>query len=361
MSAATNNYVIIMAGGVGSRFWPASRESRPKQFLDMLGVGRSLLQMTYDRFLRVTRKENIFILTNERYRDLVKEQLPELSDGQIMAEPSRNNTGPAVAYAAYRIQAIDPQASLVVAPSDHFIAQEADFAAVMQEGLHFVAAGDRILTLGMTPHRPDTGYGYIELGADATDSTTIRRAAAFREKPDLATAQAYLEAGSFVWNSGIFLFSVPTILKAFGRYAPQVAAILAEGEGLYNTADEARFLQERYPTTPNISIDYAIMEKADNVYCRPSDFGWSDLGTWASLHHFTETEGDDNVAIGCRVHGIDSSGNLVRCHQDKLIILKDVKDYMIVEEEDILLIYPLKDEQEIKKVSEIAKDLMTDA
>ena len=346
-----------MAGGVGSRFWPASREAKPKQFLDMLGLGKSLLRLTYERFLRVTDSQRIFIVTNEKYRSLVKQDIPELTDNQIMGEPSRNNTAPCVAYAALKIRDLDPEANLVVAPSDHFIADEAEFVRIINEGLAFTAAGDHILTLGMKPHRPDTGYGYIEFGNQLPNDPAIYRVAAFKEKPDLATAQRYLDAGSFMWNSGIFLFSAKTILRAFAKHAEDIFSILVKGSEEYNTAGEQRFLATHYPQTPNISIDYAIMEKAGNVYCYPADFGWTDLGTWGSLYEHLPKQPGDNVTIKAALRSRDATQNLVKSASGKKIILQGVHNLLIVEEDDLILVMARQDEGKIKQLrSDFAAD-----
>ncbi len=352
-----HNYVVIMAGGVGSRFWPASREEKPKQFLDMLGLGKSLLRHTYERFTQITDPSKIYVVTNERYRDLVKEHIPEISHKQILGEPSRNNTAPCVAYASLKLYDLDPEANLVVAPSDHFIAQEQDFLQVIHKSLEFVASGEFILTLGMRPHRPDTGYGYIELGDALSGTSAIHETIAFKEKPDEDTAKKYLEAGNFVWNSGIFLFSAKTIMQAFSRHAEDIFSILIQGSGAYNTDAEQEFLQTHYPSTPNISIDYAIMEKADNMYCYPADFGWTDLGTWGSLYDFVGKDNQGNVAIGGKVIPITAKGNLMKLSSGRKVVLHEVHRLLIVEERDIILITPLDKADEVKKIrNQLAKE-----
>lgn len=339
-----------MAGGVGSRFWPASREEKPKQFLDMLGIGKSLLRLTYERFLKVTDSDKIFVVTNQQYKDLVKTDLPELSDNQIMGEPSRNNTGPCVAYAAMKVYDLDPDANLVIAPSDHFIADEAQFINVISEGLNFTASGAFILTLGMKPHRPDVGYGYIELGGKLRNGSPIHEAAAFKEKPDVITAEKYVSAKKYMWNSGIFLFSAKTILSAFATLAEDIFSILVKGAEEYNTDRESSFLTEYYPQTPSISIDYAIMEKADNVYCYPSDFGWTDLGTWGSLYDHLNQPPQANVSISGKVVASDAKNNMVKSSSDRTVILHGVDDLLIVEEDDLILIMPRDAEARIKQI-----------
>jgi len=347
-------YVAIMAGGIGSRFWPASRTERPKQFLDILGTGKSLIRMTFERFLHLTPADRIFIVTNERYRDLVKEHLPELTDEQILGEPSRNNTAPCVAYTAFKLQALDPEANLIVAPSDHIILQEMDFLETVKKGLAFTSKNDALLTLGIQPSRPDTGYGYIEVGTVADGA--IRKVASFREKPDLPTAQEYLDSGKYLWNAGIFIWKVEHLLAAFARHAPEIHRILHAGPDVYNTDQETDFINDAYPTTPNISIDYAILEKADNVYTLPSDFGWSDLGTWASLHAELPKDDNENAVTGDRVHLLETKNTLVRTPAGKQVVITGLHDYIIVDEGDVLLIHPKSREQEIKGiVAKVAK------
>ncbi len=345
-----NTYVAIMAGGVGSRFWPASREERPKQFLDILGVGKSLIRLTFERFLKLCPVEHIFIVTNKRYAGLVKEHLPELGDNQILMEPSRNNTAPCIAYTAFKLQALDPQANLVVAPSDHIILKEEAFIDTLQRGLAFTAQRDALLTLGIQPTRPDTGYGYIEVGQEASGDGP-QKVDAFREKPDRATAEEYLAQGNYYWNAGIFVWRVESLLRAFERQAGEIYRILGEGADHYNTAGEQAFIDRVYPTTPSISVDYAIMEKADNVYTIPSDFGWSDLGTWASLYAESPKNEAGNVLQGNRIHTVDTKGSLLRAPGDKLLVVGGLEDYIIVDEGDVLLIWPKSREQEVKRVA----------
>ncbi len=344
-----NTYVAIMAGGIGSRFWPASRVQRPKQFLDILGVGKSLIQLTCDRFLKVCPKENIFIVTNGLYKDLVKEHLPFLTDNQILCEPSRNNTAPCVAYTAFKLKSLNPKATFVVAPSDHIILKETAFVDKINQGVRFAAENEALLTLGISPTRPDTGYGYIKF--DENSQNGIHKVERFTEKPDLDTARLFLASGRYLWNAGIFIWNVESVLKAFEKYTPEIHQILGEGNGVYNTPQEQAFIDKAYPTTPSISIDYALMEKADNVYTIPSEFGWSDLGTWASLHAENEKDEAGNVINGNQVVAMNTSNCLVRVPKDKLVVVKDLDDYIIVDEGDVLLIYPKSKEQEIKAVT----------
>ncbi len=346
----SNNYVAIMAGGVGSRFWPASRTAKPKQFLDILGVGKTLLQMTFERHLKLVPKENIFIVTNAQYRDLVKEQLPEITDNQILGEPSRNNTAPCLAYMALKLQGINPKANFIVASSDHLILKEDVYLEKIQQAFDFVSQGDVLMTLGITPTRPDTGYGYINFAKRDANDDGIFKVKQFREKPDLQTAKEYVASGNFLWNAGIFIWSVKSLLKSFGKNAAEILTIL-DKENVYNTASEQDFINEHYPTTPDISIDYAIMEKADNIYTIPSDIGWSDLGTWGSLHEESPRDTDGNAINGDHVMLYDVKNTLIRVPKNKLTVIKDLEDYIVVDEDDILMIVPKSKEQEIKTIT----------
>ena len=354
----SNNYVAIMAGGVGSRFWPASREKTPKQFLDIFGVGKSLIRMTYERFLKVVPKEHIYVVTNERYRDLVKKHIPELSDNQILGEPSRNNTAPSVAYTAFKLHQINPKANFVIAPSDHLILQEDDFIGIIKKGLAFTAKNDALLTLGIQPTRPDTGYGYINFQKDSNHS--IKKVIRFTEKPDKVTAEKFLASGDYVWNAGIFLWRTAVILSAFEKYAPGIYTILKKGAPVYNTPGEQAFIDANYPMTPSISVDFAIMENADNIYTFPSEFGWSDLGTWGSLYAESGKDSNNNVLQGDNIMAFDSQSNIVRAPKEKLVIIKDLNDYIVIDEEDALLIFPKGKEQEIKQVTTHLKEMKND-
>ncbi len=348
------NYVAIMAGGVGSRFWPASRTHRPKQFLDILGVGKSLIQMTFERFKKVCPPENIFIVTNGMYKDLVKEHLPVISDNQILCEPSRNNTAPCIAYTALKLQNLDPEANMVVAPSDHIILDEENFLKTLNKGLAFTNANNALLTLGIQPTRPDTGYGYINYEQQGKDD--IHKVIQFTEKPVLEKARQFLESGDYLWNAGIFVWKVASVLDAFQSHASEIYEILAEGVDWYNTANEQPFIDEHYPKTPSISIDYAIMEKADNVYTLPSSFGWSDLGTWASLHAVSDKDTNANVVTHPEeVLIYETRNSLIRTPKDKLSIIKGLDDYIVIDEEGVLLIYPKSKEQEIKSITKELK------
>jgi mannose-1-phosphate guanylyltransferase len=350
-----NHYVAIMAGGVGSRFWPASREAKPKQFLDILGLGKSLLQMTYDRFLPLIPKENIFIVTNATYRDLVKEQLPDVTDNQILAEPSRNNTAPCLAYTAFKLQNLNPNATFVVASSDHLILKEAAFLENIKQALEFAEKKDALVTLGIMPTSPNTGYGYVQYNRRDANNDGIYKVNSFTEKPNLETAKEFLKAGNYVWNAGIFIWSVKSLLKSFKNNAEDIFDILKRGENAYNTEGEQTFINEKYPTTRSVSIDYAILEKADNVYTIPGDFGWSDLGTWGSLYDESKKDDDANAIQGKNVLTFDVTNTLVRVPAEKLVILRGLDNFIVVDENDALLIYPKSKEQEIKQVTEAVK------
>lgn len=344
-----NTYVLIMAGGVGSRFWPKSRNSFPKQFIDILGVGKSLLQLTYERFLTICPKENIYILSNAQYDDLISEQLAGISKNNIILEPSRNNTAPCITYASFKIAKINPDANIIVAPSDHLILNESVFLKQVKFGLDYAEKNDALVTLGINPTRPDTGYGYINyVNAEGGD---IHQVIGFMEKPDLQRATEFINTGGYVWNAGIFIWNVSSILKALSAHAPEIYNLFLNGKEFYNTEKENKFISENYPLSTNISIDYAVMEKADNVFTITGEFGWSDLGTWASLHEVSEKDPDNNAVNSRSVHLAQSSNCIVQLPKDKVAVIKGLNDFIIVDDGDVLLIYPKSEEQEIKKVS----------
>ncbi|RBL93814.1 mannose-1-phosphate guanylyltransferase [Chitinophaga flava] len=348
----TSNHVFIMAGGVGSRFWPKSRNDYPKQFIDILGTGKSLLQLTYDRFLKLCPEENIHVVTNKQYKSLVQEQLPGVAESNILCEPSRNNTAPCIAYAAFKLAAKDPHANMVVAPSDHFILYEDIFIEKVKLGLDLAATDPVLLTLGITPTRPDTGYGYINF--EKSGENGVHKVKQFTEKPPLEKAKEFLASGSYVWNGGIFIWNVKAALQAFHEHAPEIYSLFSKGDGLYNTAEEQHFIDAEYPASPSISIDYAIMEKADNVYTIPADFGWSDLGTWGSLYEVADKQNGDNVFSGN--HQLENTENsIIHLPPGKLAVIKGLKDYIVVDDNNVLLIYPKQDEQEIKQITERLK------
>jgi len=339
-----------MAGGVGSRFWPASRENHPKQFLDILGIGKSLIRLTFERFLKIVPPERILVITNNKYKTLVSEHIPEIPEQNIIGEPSRNNTGPSIAYAAFRLNSINPNSCFVVAPSDHVILKEDEFIERIQKALDYAAENPVILTLGIKPTRPDTGYGYIQ-SSGVKIIEGIEKVQRFQEKPDKETATAYLEAGSYYWNAGIFVWSTKTILGSYKQYADGIYSHLSTGEGVYNSESEEEFIQINYPKTESISVDYAILEKADNVYVLPVDIGWSDLGTWNALHAFAEKDNEGTVVIGDNTKMINSKNCIVKTDAEKLVIIKDLEGYIVIDEKDVLLVYPKEKEQEIKALT----------
>lgn len=341
-----HTYVAIMAGGVGSRFWPASREARPKQFLDILGNGKSLLRLTFERFLKLTDAERIFIVTNGQYKAQVMEHLPELTENQILCEPSRNNTAPCVAYTAFKLQQLDPDANLVIAPSDALITNEPLFVDNIRHALAYTSENEALVTLGVAPDRPHTGYGYIQFGEG--NSQGLYPVKRFTEKPELKVAREFLASGDYLWNAGIFVWRASTVLAAFAKYAPEITELLGQKLACYNTEYEQAFIDEVYPQTPKISVDYAIMEKADNVYTIPAQFGWSDLGAWVSLHAEMPQDEDGNAVQGKAVLVHDTHNSLIRISENKLAVIAGLDDYIIVDEGDVLLICPKSREQEIK-------------
>ncbi len=352
-----NNFCVIMAGGIGARFWPMSRTSRPKQFIDILGTGKTLIQQTFERFLKICPVENIYIVTNELYKEMVLKQLKDLTPGQVLCEPMRRNTAPAIAFAAYKIRNINPDARLIVAPSDHIILQENIFTDAIQSTLNAASKNEWLLTLGITPSRPDTGYGYIQF-CDThpfLEDERIRKVKTFTEKPDAELAKTFLESGDFLWNSGIFVWSLQSILNAFEKYLPEVDSLFREGEGVYGTSGEAEFINRTYSVCRNISIDYGIMEKANNVYVLATDFGWSDLGTWGSLFDTRPKDEKNNAIIGKHVMTFDSQNCIINMPHEKLVVLQGLNDYIVVEDEGILLICPKQDEQNIREIVNTVK------
>ena len=336
-----------MSGGVGSRFWPFSKEDKPKQFLDFFGTGRSLLQSTYDRFKKIVPAENIYIVTNDIYAEMTRAQLPELKENQLLLEPLRRNTAPAIAFASFRIRAVNPHANIIVAPSDHLIMNEDAFANDIKKGLAFVAENPVLLTLGIMPGRPETGYGYIQVEESCTDG--IQKVKAFTEKPNLELAKKFVESGEFMWNSGIFLWNVNSIIDAFRKYLPDIIQKFNEGKELFNTPQEKQFVDTSFPFCPNISIDYGILEKADNVYVNISNFGWSDLGTWGSLHEISKCDDNNNANLNCNALFIESSDNVVAMSENKLVVLQGLDDYIVAESDNVLLVCKKSDEQRIKQ------------
>lgn len=344
-----NHYAVIMAGGVGSRFWPMSRQKRPKQFLDIMGNGKSLFQKTFERFTKICPKENIYVVTNENYLPIIKEQVPEFKDHQLVGEPMARNTAPCIAYAAYKIQKQNPDACMVVAPSDHLIEEEDKFASNITRALDFASQKDILVTLGIKPSRPDTGYGYIQMMEDKKIED-FHKVKTFTEKPNLELAKHFLESGEFLWNAGIFIWRAQSITSAFANFLPELDEAFNKGEDALNTEAEKEFIDLTYTTLPSISIDYGIMEKADNVFVLPASFTWSDVGTWNALYELLERDENENAIHGKKVFIRNSENNFVHVPNDKLVALNSIKDLIVVESEGMLLIADRTKEQEIRQV-----------
>lgn len=349
MSVNKNNYCIIMAGGIGARFWPMSTSKKPKQFIDILGTGTSLIQQTFNRFLSVCPKENILIVTNRIYKDLVMEQLKGIGEQQILCEPCRRNTAPAIAYACHKIASQNMEANIVVAPSDHIILNEAEFSRIISNAFKATASNDFLITLGIKPSRPDTGYGYIQFEESAND---LKKVSNFTEKPNLERAKEFLASGDFLWNAGIFVWSLKSILKALESHLPAVNRIFKAGFDKYNTPAEQNFVNDAFISCENISLDYGILEKSDNVFVIPSEFGWSDLGTWGSLYSIREKDDDSNTVVGNNVLTYDSKNCIVNMPEDKLVVIQGLDDYIVVEDEGVLLICKKTDEQRIRQFAD---------
>ena len=347
-----NNHLVIMAGGVGSRFWPMSTEDRPKQFIDVLGVGRSLMQLTFDRFEGICSPQNVWVVTNLRYKDIVKEQLPEIPEGNILCEPCRRNTAPCIAYVSWRIKTQDKNANIVVTPSDHIVTDCEEFRRVVKQCLKFSSETDAVITLGMKPTRPETGYGYIQadLSYSSPRNKEIFRVDSFREKPDLETAQKYIKNKSYYWNAGIFIWNINTIINAFRVYQPALNDIFESLSGVYGTPKEQEEIDRMFPECDNISVDYAIMENAEEIFVCPADFGWSDLGTWGSLLVQTPKDLYGNGVIGNNISLYDSHNCIVHTIGKKKVVVQGLDGYIIAEEDDRLLICKLSEEQRIKSL-----------
>jgi mannose-1-phosphate guanylyltransferase len=340
-----------MAGGIGSRFWPMSRTDNPKQFHDILGTGSTLLQQTFDRFLALCPRENIYIVTNEQYHSLVKEQLGGLDDAQILLEPSRRNTAPCIAYANHKIKQRDPEAAIIVAPSDHLVLKESAFIKTIETALLQARTTGHLVTLGIKPSRPDTGYGYIQFtDADQAVSPDVRKVKTFTEKPDLELARTFLQSGDFYWNSGIFVWTLASITAAFREHLHEIEELFEGISPYYNTPEEAQKIAGVYAVCDSISIDYGIMEKAKNVSVVLSDFGWSDLGTWGSLFTHIKKDKNSNAIVGKNVVTVQSSDNMINVPADKLVVLQGLNDYIVVDTGDVLLVCPKQEEQKIKQI-----------
>ncbi len=358
----SNYYCVIMAGGVGSRFWPFSRESKPKQFLDILNTGRTLLQQTFDRFARIIPAENILVVTNIAYEQLVREQLPALKPQNILLEPFRRNTAPCVAYAMTKISLVNPNASMVVAPSDHRIADEDKFLVAVEKILQATTNYDGLFTLGINPSRPETGYGYIQIDNDINngknesdikkflaDYPYLKKVKTFTEKPDYEMAKVFVESGEFFWNSGLFFWSLSSIRKAFEQFLPDIYTLFEEGKNQLNSPNESHFIAEIYPRCKNISIDYGIMEMANNVFVMCADFGWSDLGTWGSIHEHLQKDTQNNHLSHKNILVYNTNRSIIHANKNKCVVVEGLDDFIIIDTDDVLLICSLKNEQMIRQ------------
>lgn len=350
----SNNHLVIMAGGIGSRFWPMSTPECPKQFIDVLGCGRSLLQLTADRFKNICPPENVWVVTSEAYADIVKEQLPDIPEANILKEPCRRNTAPCIAYVSWRIKKLNPKANVVVTPSDHIVMDVPEFERVINSGLKFTAETDSVLTLGMKPNRPETGYGYIQadLGFASPRNKEIYRVDSFKEKPDFATASRYIQKNNYFWNAGIFLWNVSTIVNAFRVYQPAIAQIFEGLMPLYGTDREQEAINREFPQCENISVDYAIMEKVDEIFVLPANFGWSDLGTWGSLHGHVPQDAYGNACIGKNISVYETRNCMIHATQERRVVVQGLDGFIVAENDDTLLICKLSEEQRIRQFSE---------
>lgn len=342
-----NRYCVIMCGGVGSRFWPFSKTALPKQFIDFFGTGRTLLQMAFDRIKGIVPVENIMLITNENYGQLIKEQLPDIRDRQILLEPARRNTAPCIAWAAHHIKAIDPEARMMVAPSDHLIINVEKFRQSVIKAFEFIDKHDALVTMGIKPVRPETGYGYIQVGDPVEgDFSTVKT---FTEKPSEDLARVFLESGEFFWNSGMFFWRANTIINALNTHAPEVNTVFDNGKDYFGTAQEWKYIESNFEACPSISIDFAVMEKAPNVFVETVDFGWNDLGTWRSLYDHSPKNKDGNVTQNCKALMYNSHNNIVAIKGDKLVVTSGLEGYIVADVDDALLIVPLEEEQRIKQ------------
>lgn len=349
-----NYYAILMAGGIGSRFWPVSTSSFPKQFHDMLGTGETLIQKTFSRLSNLIPKENIFILTNEKYNDLVLEQLPDVEQRQVVLEPAMRNTAPCILFASLKIQKENPDAVMIVAPSDHWIEDEQAFTSNVQQAFDYCEKNDALMTLGIQPTFPNTGYGYIEF--DKASDDVIKNVNQFREKPDYATAKEFIAQGNFLWNAGIFMWSAKSVINAFQNFQPELYELFEKGIPVYNTEFEDDFIRDNYAKSENISVDYAIMESAKNVFVAKAAFDWNDLGTWGSLYGELDKDQDKNAVVNATLISEDASGNMIRTLKNKLVVIDGLQDYIVVDKDEVLMIYPKAKEQDIKQVVSKVKE-----
>lgn len=346
-------YGVIMAGGIGSRFWPVSTEAYPKQFHDLLGSGDTLIQKTFKRLNRMIPKENIFVLTNERYEDLVLDQLPDITKEQLLLEPVMRNTAPCILLSALKIQKQDPDAVMLVAPSDHWIEDEQAFASNIKTAFSAAENKDALMTLGIKPSFPNTGYGYIQY--DKQEKGVIKKVLRFTEKPDYKTAKSFVDSGNYLWNAGIFIWSIKSITSAFASCLPKMYTLFQQGIPQLNTPSEEKFIRQAFPESENISVDYGVLEKAENVYTLPADFDWNDLGTWGSLYEKLPKDENSNAIVRAEVLALESKGNIIQTASGKRVVLSNLSDYIIVDTENTLIIVPKEKEQEIKQIQELAK------
>lgn len=353
----SNYYAVIMAGGVGSRFWPISTQEFPKQFHDMLGTGQSLIQRTFTRINQLVPSDNILIATNERYNNLVLEQLPEVANNQVLLEPAMRNTAPCILYAALKIYQQNKNAVMLVAPSDHWIDNEDEFIKNIETAYKACNEDDILMTLGIQPYSPNTGYGYIQF---ENNNSEIKKVKNFTEKPNLETAKQFIESGDYLWNAGIFVWSAKSIIKAFEKSLPEMMALFNQGNSVWNTENEKSFIKQNYSKSENISIDFGIMEKADNVHVLPVDFGWNDLGTWGSLYNKLNKDSKQNAVVGSETIFRDSNGNMVKTQSGKRVVIQGLQDFIVVEKDDVLLICPKSAEQDIKEISTEVKSKFGD-
>lgn len=357
-----NVYNVVMAGGIGSRFWPMSRQSKPKQFLDILGTGKSLIQMTHERLAQVGSAENFLIVTSDEYLDLCAEHLPSLGAEKILAEPMRKNTAPCIAYAAYKIHKTDPDAVMVVSPADHIILKEDEFKLTLEKSIDHAVNTGHLVTIGIKPTRPDSGYGYIQFFRDKQYGVEdIQRVKTFTEKPSVELALQFLQSGDFYWNSGMFVWKVSSIIEAFEQLMPDLAKMFEEQSDRFGGEEETAAIDEIYSQCPNISIDYGIMEKAKNVDVVLGDFGWSDLGTWGSLYEQLVTEDAGNVSLSGQIRSYDSSNSIIKAPKDKLVVIQGLNNYIVIDEGDVLLVCQKGEEQKIKQfVNDLKAEKKTD-
>ncbi len=347
----SSKYCVIMAGGIGSRFWPMSRQACPKQFLDILGTGKSFIRHTFERFAKIVPNENFLIVTNRRYKELVMEHIPELGESQILCEPIGRNTAPCIAYAAHTLHKLDPEAMMIVSPADHLILNEEEFINIVNNCCDFAADSNSLMTIGIEPSRPETGYGYIQ----RTGDETISKVKCFTEKPNLEMAQAFLECGEFLWNSGIFIWRAETILKAFAEHLPEHHALFSDIAPVLGTATEEEAIARVFSECKPISIDYGIMERAENVYVHRGDFGWSDVGTWGSVYQQSRKDRYANALNGDKIKAYNTRNSLISMPKDKVAIISGLKDYIVVDTDDVLMICPRSEEQNIKSFIEDVK------